>query len=92
MRTQDCRDLTGQHTAVPMGQRQVDIPQLNAGRIATDLPRRLDHGENAIHAGMHTGQTPAIGIHRQDPARRDAPALDKGTALALGTKAEIFQK
>ena len=75
-----------------MCQSHVDIVQLNAGRIAPDLARRLDDGENTVHARMHAGQTPAICVHRQDAVRRDASALYKGTALALGTETKVFEK
>src|SRR3546814_17437426 len=71
---------------------QFDVIDLTISRRACDLLYRFHQRKQAVHPGMYAGETAAIGIDRQFPAGRDAPALDKPAALPLGAETEIFKE
>ena len=71
------RDFRARHLAFP--------------RFPAQLPRRFGKQKDAVHARVAIGQTAAIGIDRQAPARRDAPGCHEIAALALFAETKVFQ-
>ncbi len=65
---------------------------LTLAGAAAQLLDRLDHGEDAVHAGMHARQAAAVGIHGQRSAGTDGSARDQCAGLPFPTEVQIFQK
>jgi hypothetical protein len=46
---------SGEHPAHPVHKRDLGIGNLARPALATELARRLDNGENAVHSGVRVG-------------------------------------
>ena len=75
-----------------MHNRRIMLGHLPRATLAADLPHRFNEQVKPVHTRMAVRQTPAIGIHREDSPRGDAPIGDKRTAFALFAEAQIFQE
>ena len=71
-------------------QTEILAPGICAGAIP-HLKHALLQGVHAVHAGMHVGETAAIGVERQFAAGSGVALGDKGAGLAARHKAQILQ-
>ena len=80
----------GEHPAHTVADRDLGAGDLGGGG-ASDLAHAFLQGVHAVHAGMHVGETAAVGVERQFAAGGGVMLGDEGAGLAARHKAEIFE-
>ena len=88
---EDRADLAREVPAIAVHERDLGARDLRR-RVASQLPDRFGHQEEAVHARMRVGETTAVGVHREVPARRDAAVLHVVAAFALLAEAEVLEE
>src|SRR2546426_9398887 len=82
---QDERAGGGEHAAHAVDQRELHVRHLALVTLATELPRRFDDREDAVHPGVRVGEAAPVGVDRLRAARRRAAVREEVYAFtALG--------
>src|SRR5581483_11140017 len=84
------RARCGEHAADAVTDRNLRIRHLRR-RNATHLPHALLQRIHAVHARMHIGQTAAIGVERQFPARPSVAVGDELAGFLIRHETEIAE-
>jgi hypothetical protein len=86
----DDRAGGGEQAADAVADRDPGAGDLGGGDAA-HLAHALLERIHAVHAGMHVGETAAVGVERQFAAGGGVMLGDEGAGLAARHKAEIFE-